>query len=61
MNSVFVQALVATFGIIGILAIFIVLGAIAVVAVITLWALVKPWILPVIDKWYEWTARRLDD
>lgn len=32
--------------------------ALAAVLVISIWALVKPWISPVVDAWFDWIYRR---
>ena len=32
--------------------------AICAVIVISIWALVKPWITPVVDAWFDWIYRR---
>lgn len=31
--------------------------ALAAVLVISIWALVKPWISPVVDAWFDWIYR----
>ncbi len=32
--------------------------ALAAVIVISIWALVSPWISPVVDAWFDWIERR---
>lgn len=32
--------------------------ALVAVIVISIWALVKPWISPVVDAWFDWIYRR---
>lgn len=32
--------------------------ALVAVIVISIWALVKPWISPVVDVWFDWIYRR---
>ncbi len=47
----------------GVLIVFIVIAvlfciSLAAVIVISIWALVKPWIAPVVDAWFDWIYRR---